>query len=64
MPPTFLIVGATGNTGQSVIKALSELLKTDATFSGFRILALTRSMSGAAAQRLAALPGVEVIEQN
>lgn len=64
MSPTFLIVGATGNTGQSVVETLSELLKSDTTFSGFRILALTRSLSGAAAQRLAALPSVEVIEQN
>ncbi|KAM0266872.1 hypothetical protein ACHAPA_006441 [Fusarium lateritium] len=64
MSPTFLIAGATGNTGQGVVETLSELLKTDATFSGFRILALTRSSSGATAQRLAALPGVEVVEQN
>ncbi|KAL2694752.1 hypothetical protein Neosp_001338 [[Neocosmospora] mangrovei] len=62
-PPTILIVGATGNTGRGVVETLSELLKTT-TFSGHRILALTRSSSGAAAQQLASLPNVELVEQN
>ncbi|KAH6952329.1 hypothetical protein BKA56DRAFT_605774 [Ilyonectria sp. MPI-CAGE-AT-0026] len=44
------------------VKTLSELLKTSKTFSGYRILALTRSSSGAVAQQLAALPNVEVVE--
>ncbi|KAM3521550.1 hypothetical protein MY4038_009008 [Beauveria bassiana] len=65
MPPTFLIAGATGNTGRAVVKTLSELLKTTSTttFANYRILALTRSSSGAAAQQLAQLPGVEVAEK-
>ncbi|KZL82928.1 hypothetical protein CI238_12335 [Colletotrichum incanum] len=63
MVPTILVVGATGNTGRGVVETLSELLQTT-TFSGYRILALTRSPSGAVAQQLATLPRVEVAEQN
>ncbi|SPJ79228.1 probable NmrA-like family protein [Fusarium torulosum] len=64
MTPTFLIAGATGNTGKSVVETLSKLLKDNNNFSGYKILALTRSSSGATAQQLARLPNVEVIEQN
>ncbi|KAM5353611.1 hypothetical protein ACJ41O_000261 [Fusarium nematophilum] len=64
MAPTILVAGATGNTGRGVVETLSELLKTNTTFSGHRILALTRSSSGAAAQQLAKLPSVQVVEQN
>lgn len=63
MAPTILVVGATGNTGRGVVETLSELLKTT-PFSGHRILALTRSSSGATAQQLARLPNVELVEQN
>ncbi|KAH7136722.1 hypothetical protein B0J13DRAFT_559953 [Dactylonectria estremocensis] len=62
MAPTLLVIGATGNTGPGVVKTLSELLKTNKTFSGHRILAITRSSSGTVAQQLAALPSVEVAE--
>ncbi|KAF5530645.1 hypothetical protein FMEXI_13420 [Fusarium mexicanum] len=64
MSRAFLVAGATGNTGRSVVTTLSELLKDNKNFAGYKILALTRSSSGAAAQQLARLPGVEVIEQN
>ncbi|KAH6970417.1 hypothetical protein BKA56DRAFT_596276 [Ilyonectria sp. MPI-CAGE-AT-0026] len=64
MAPTILVAGATGNTGQGVVKTLSELLKTTTNFSGHRILALTRSPLGATAQKLAALPHVEVADTN
>ncbi|CAG9946995.1 unnamed protein product [Clonostachys rosea f. rosea IK726] len=64
MVPAILVVGATGNTGRGVVETLSELLKTNTTFSDHRILALTRSLSGATAQQLAGLPRVEVVEQN
>lgn len=64
MAPTFLIAGATGNTGRAVVETLSELLKNSTVFAGYRILALTRSLSGSAAQKLARLPGVEVAEKN
>jgi uncharacterized protein YbjT (DUF2867 family) len=63
MAPTFLVAGATGNTGQAVVSTLSELLKTSTAFAGYRILALTRFSSGAAAQTLAKLPGVEIAEK-
>ncbi|KAJ0166081.1 hypothetical protein CTA2_8786 [Colletotrichum tanaceti] len=62
-PPTFLIAGATGNTGRGTVETLSRLLQTDAVFSGYRILALTRSAGGAAAQQLAKLPKVQVAEK-
>lgn len=64
MAPTILVAGATGNTGRGVVETLSELLRASTTFSGHRILALTRSSSGAVAQRLAALPNVEIAEKN
>jgi len=64
MAPTLLIVGATGNTGRSVVETLSKILDTHTTFSGYKILAQTRSSSGATAQQLAQLPHVEVVEQN
>lgn len=63
MAPTILVAGATGNTGRSVVRTLSKLLKTT-IFSGHRILALTRSSRGTIAQELAGLPNVEVVEQN
>ncbi|RBR24286.1 uncharacterized protein FIESC28_02776 [Fusarium coffeatum] len=64
MAPAFLIVGATGNTGRSLVETLSKILDTSTTFSGYNILAQTRSASGATAQHLAQLPHVEVVEQN
>jgi uncharacterized protein YbjT (DUF2867 family) len=64
MAPTILVVGATGNTGRSTVGTLSTLIKTSNTFSGHRILALTRSLSNPAAQKLGKLPGVEVAELN
>lgn len=64
MSPSFLIAGATGNTGTGVVETLSELLKSNTRFSKHRILALTRSRDSVAAQELARLPRVEVIEQN
>ncbi len=64
MAPTILIAGATGNTGRGVVETLSDLLRTSITLSGHRILALTRSSGGAIAQKLAALPNVEITEKN
>ncbi|CVK98665.1 hypothetical protein FPRO06_07770 [Fusarium proliferatum] len=64
MSPTFLVAGATGNTGRGFVTTLSELVKDNTTFSGYKILALTRSSGGAAAEQLARLPNVEVVEQN
>ncbi|KAH6652341.1 NmrA-like family protein [Truncatella angustata] len=62
MAPTILIAGATGNTGRSVVETLPHLLS--GTLSGYRIIALTRSLKSEAAQQLAKIPGVEVLEQN
>ncbi|KAM3065447.1 hypothetical protein ACMFMG_011434 [Clarireedia jacksonii] len=64
MAPTILIVGATGNTGRAVVETLSKSLDTNSTISSHRLLALTRSSSSSAAQKLAKLPGVEVVEKN
>jgi uncharacterized protein YbjT (DUF2867 family) len=63
MAPSFLVVGATGNTGRSVVQTLSELHGNTA-FADYKIIALTRSSNGVAAQQLARLPGVEVVEKN
>lgn len=54
--PTILVVGATGNTGSSVVKTLPKLI-ADGPLSDHRVLALSRSESGA--DKLAKLPGVE-----
>ncbi|KZM28801.1 uncharacterized protein EKO05_0006104 [Ascochyta rabiei] len=62
MSPSFLIVGATGNTGRGVVETLSKLLQTSHTFSDHRILALTRSSNSSTAHELSKLPHVEVLE--
>ncbi|KAJ5667256.1 NmrA-like family protein [Penicillium longicatenatum] len=64
MTPSILIVGATGNTGRAVARTLPELIRSNNTLTGNRIIALTRSSSSPVARELAKLPGVEVIEQN
>lgn len=64
MAPTILVVGATGNTGKGVIEALPGLLRHSPTLSQHRILALTRSKNSETAQKFAALPGVDLVEQN
>ncbi|KAJ6137256.1 hypothetical protein N7471_003742 [Penicillium samsonianum] len=64
MAPTILIVGATGNTGQAVVETLPKLLQSSNALSEHRVIALTRSLKSPVAQKLAKLPGVEVIEQN
>ncbi|KAL3482145.1 hypothetical protein BJX99DRAFT_217434 [Aspergillus californicus] len=64
MAPTILIVGATGNTGRSVTETLPKLLKSTKSLADHRIIALTRSAESPVAQKLAQIPGVEVIEQN
>lgn len=55
--PTILVVGATGNTGTTAVRTLSNLV---AGQSAVRILGLTRSTDGAAARELAGLPQVEM----
>lgn len=64
MAPTILIAGATGNTGRRLTEILPGLLKANNALCDHRIIALTRSLTSPAAQDLAKLPGVEVIEQN
>ncbi|KAJ5880343.1 NmrA-like family protein [Penicillium subrubescens] len=64
MTPTILIIGATGNTGRAVAQTLPELIRSNSTLNGNRIIALTRSSSSPVARELAKLPEVEVIEQN
>ncbi|GAB7324975.1 hypothetical protein MBLNU13_g08780t1 [Cladosporium sp. NU13] len=63
MAPTILIVGATGNTGRSVVETLPKLIE-NTELASHRVLALTRDVSSPAAQALANLPGVELAEQN
>jgi len=60
-PRAFLITGATGNQGGTVIDALLKLLES---FVGI-ILAVTRDPSSRAAQRLAAISDkIKVLEGN
>lgn len=63
MAPTILIIGATGNTGRSVVETLPKLLEKSQKLSNHKILAQTRSAHSPAAQALANVPGVEVVEQ-
>lgn len=62
-PPTFLVAGATGNTGRAVVETLTKLMASDSKFSDYRILATTRSKNGNTAQALSRLDRVEVVEQ-
>lgn len=64
MAPTILIVGATGNTGQSVVETLSNSINTSKALAGHRIIALTRSSESATAQTLAKLPNVSIEVKN
>lgn len=66
MAPTILVVGATGNTGRGVVKTLSEIVDAgnNPFLSSHRIIALTRSANGVEAQKLAALPHIEVVEHD
>jgi uncharacterized protein YbjT (DUF2867 family) len=62
MAPTILVIGATGNTGKSVVRHLPKLLESSNT--SYRILGLTRSLKNPASQKLAALPRVEIQEKD
>nr|OQO31048.1 hypothetical protein B0A51_03755 [Rachicladosporium sp. CCFEE 5018] len=62
MSPTILVVGATGNTGRSVVQTLPNLLQSSKELANHQILALTRSLESQAAQELARLPHVEMVE--
>ncbi|KAJ8107858.1 hypothetical protein OPT61_g8576 [Boeremia exigua] len=64
MSPSFLIVGATGNTGRGVVETLSASIQDHPAFSSFQILALTRSSKSATAQQLSKLPNVTIVESN
>ncbi|KAH7374068.1 nmrA-like family protein-like protein [Cadophora sp. MPI-SDFR-AT-0126] len=63
MAPTILIVGATGNTGQSVAETLSDSINNNKTLAGHSIIALTRSADSLVAQKLSKLPNVTVEEK-
>ncbi|CAN9168232.1 unnamed protein product [Alternaria alternata] len=62
MAASFLVVGATGNTGRSVVETLSSHLESNKTFSDYRILAMTRSANSPSAKALAKFPHVEIVE--
>jgi uncharacterized protein YbjT (DUF2867 family) len=63
MAPTILVVGATGDTGRSVVETLPKLLHGTA-LSSHRIIALTRNANSPAAKTFVELFGVELAEQN
>lgn len=64
MSPTFLIVGATGNTGGGAVRTLAELLPKSDKFKTHKIVAQIRNAKGSVAQELAKIPNVEVLEKN
>lgn len=64
IPPTILVVGATGNTGSGVVETLPHLLASKPTFKNHRILALTRSANSPSAQKIANITGVTIEEKN
>ena len=57
-----LVVGATGNTGSSVVKHLSQLISS--SNQSHKIIALTRDTNSVAARELAQLKHVEIQEKN
>lgn len=63
MAPSILIVGSTGNTGKNVVYTLTELLESQTPSLSQRILCLTRSLNSQAAQKLAKLRKVEMVEE-
>lgn len=64
MPSIILIVGATGNTGRSVVETLSESINNSAALTGYRIIALTRSLDSPTAQKLSRFPNLTIEEKN
>lgn len=62
MAPAILIIGATGNTGKTVVSHLPELLEL--SNSNYRIVGLTRSLDNPVSQKLAKLPHVEMVEKD
>lgn len=64
MAPTILIVGATGNTGRSVVETLSESINDNKTLAGYQIIALTRNTDSPTAQNLGKLPNVTIEGKN
>ncbi|KAL0095324.1 hypothetical protein J3Q64DRAFT_1632917 [Phycomyces blakesleeanus] len=62
MAPTILVVGATGNTGKSVIHTLPALLESKNT--KYRILGLTRSLDSPISKKLAKISNVEMQEKD
>jgi uncharacterized protein YbjT (DUF2867 family) len=63
MTPTILVVGATGNSGQNVVRTLSSILPSTLG-EDHRIIALTRNASSTIAQAFSKLPSVKVIEKD
>jgi uncharacterized protein YbjT (DUF2867 family) len=53
MAPTILVIGATGNTGKSVVGNLPKLLEASKSNTNYRVLGLTRSLDSPASQKLA-----------
>lgn len=62
MAPTILVIGATGNTGKSVVRHLPTLLESSDV--DYRVLGLTRSLDSAASKDLAKLPNIEMQEKD
>jgi len=63
MSPTILVVGSTGNTGKAVTETLSKELSSS-SFAQHRIIALTRSLKGSAAQQLSKLNHIDMVEED
>ena len=63
---SILVVGATGNTGSTAVKSLSQLISCLPSSSGVprQIIALTRDANSAASKQLAQLDHVNVREQD
>jgi uncharacterized protein YbjT (DUF2867 family) len=63
---SILVIGATGNTGSSAVKHLSQIISSLPPLSKIphRIIALTRTADSAAAKQLAQLKHVEVQEKD
>ncbi|KAK4959138.1 hypothetical protein LTR10_003937 [Elasticomyces elasticus] len=61
MTPTILVVGATGNTGRSLVK--TRLIR-NTNLASHRILAVTRNTDSPAAKEPAKVSGIVLVQQN
>jgi hypothetical protein len=64
MVPTILVIDPTDNTGHGVLGSLPALLQRSQTLQEHRVLAVTTSVTSAAADWISRMPDVQLLEQD